>query len=62
VEVQITTTRYIEVDAADLDEAIALALARVREDDPQAEPQIASVLDPDDTSGNSMPLQEWFAE
>lgn len=62
VEVQIITTRYVEVHTEDLDDAIELALAQVREDDPRAEPQIASVLDPDDLTGNSMPLLEWFAQ
>lgn len=61
VEVQILTTKYIEVDTDDLDDAITQALRRVRQDDPRADPQIASVLDPDDDTGNSMPLQEWFA-
>lgn len=62
VEVQILTTHYVEVETEDLDDAVELALAHVREADPRAEPQIASVLDPDDMTGNAMPLLEWFTE
>lgn len=62
VEVQILTTRYVEVETEDLDVAITAALQRVRAEDGHAEPLIASVLDPDDATGDAMPLREWFAD
>ena len=62
VQVTYETMTTVVVDAHDLEAAIQAALADLRAQDPVSEPAIASVLDPEDLSGNGMPLLEWFAD
>ena len=62
VQVTYETMTTVEVDAHDPEAAIHAALEDLRAQDPVSEPVIASVLDPEDLSGNGMPLQEWFAD
>ena len=62
VQVTFETMTAVQVDAQTPEAAMVAALSEIKQRDPLAEPVIASVLDPDDLSGNGMPLTEWFAE
>lgn len=55
------STEVLEVEAPDAQAAIAASLVELRANKPTAAVEVVSVLDPDDETGNSMPLAEWSA-